>query len=323
MKRIKVLLFSLILMFSIVACGKAAADGWQEQYDLGMRYLTEGNYEEAILAFTMAIEIDPKMPEAYLGAAEAYVALDDMDAAIKILEMGVNNTESDELKKFLNELKENISSEEVKSVLDPYYTYLSKKDYVSLYHIINNEFVSKNTWYVLEHPELTGICYDGSTISADLTGIGMKIIDGYYYYYGSLEKGTPTGEGICFSTSGGYTDSDLFFYRVYEGEWSYGLPNGDGFYTQMIANTGDEQCKSTLECKWNNGLINGEVIDKDYIEDILQDEFHYMAKDGKMVLDDRWVQKSNGDYVLPSVYSIWESPSRKSFQPEFVQGFLN
>lgn len=29
---------------------------WQEQYDLGLRYLSEGNYEEAIIAFTAAIE---------------------------------------------------------------------------------------------------------------------------------------------------------------------------------------------------------------------------------------------------------------------------
>ena len=47
---------------------------WQEQYDLGMRYLNESNYEEAILAFTQAIEIDPKNVEGYLGRAEAYAA---------------------------------------------------------------------------------------------------------------------------------------------------------------------------------------------------------------------------------------------------------
>ena len=40
---------------------------WQEQYDLGVRYLAEGNYEEAIIAFTAAIEIDPNRVEAYMG----------------------------------------------------------------------------------------------------------------------------------------------------------------------------------------------------------------------------------------------------------------
>lgn len=46
---------------------------WQEQYDLGVRYLSEGNYEEAIIAFTAAIEIDPKQAPAYMGRGNAYV----------------------------------------------------------------------------------------------------------------------------------------------------------------------------------------------------------------------------------------------------------
>ena len=61
---------------------------WQEQYDLGVRYLSEGNYEEAILAFTAAIEIDPKRAEAYEGLADVYVALDDIESALEILRQG-------------------------------------------------------------------------------------------------------------------------------------------------------------------------------------------------------------------------------------------
>lgn len=46
---------------------------WQEQFDLGVRYLSEGNYQEAIIAFTAAIEIDPKKAPAYVGRGDAYV----------------------------------------------------------------------------------------------------------------------------------------------------------------------------------------------------------------------------------------------------------
>ena len=46
---------------------------WQEQYDLGVRYLSEGKYQEAIIAFTAAIEIDPKQAPAYVGRGDAYV----------------------------------------------------------------------------------------------------------------------------------------------------------------------------------------------------------------------------------------------------------
>ena len=31
---------------------------WQEQYDLGVQYLSKGTYEEAIIVFAAAIEIE-------------------------------------------------------------------------------------------------------------------------------------------------------------------------------------------------------------------------------------------------------------------------
>ena len=52
---------------------------WQEQYDLGIRYLSEGNYEEAIIAFTAAIEIDSKRASAYVGRGNAYILSDETE----------------------------------------------------------------------------------------------------------------------------------------------------------------------------------------------------------------------------------------------------
>ena len=90
MKRITALLLTALLLLSLAACGGKGS--WQEQYDLGMRYLNEGNYQEAVIAFEAAIKIDPKRPEAYLGAAEAYTGLGDADSARKILEKGYAET---------------------------------------------------------------------------------------------------------------------------------------------------------------------------------------------------------------------------------------
>ena len=116
MKRLKSIFISILLFISVVGCGKTAADGWQEQYDLGMRYLTEGNYEEAILAFTAAIEIDPKQPEAYIGAADAYELLDDLENAIKMLETGYDATGDENIAKQLQELLEQLEESKDKNL---------------------------------------------------------------------------------------------------------------------------------------------------------------------------------------------------------------
>ena len=47
---------------------------WQEQYDLGIRLLNEGKYEEAILAFTAAIDIAPRQAALYVARGDAYLA---------------------------------------------------------------------------------------------------------------------------------------------------------------------------------------------------------------------------------------------------------
>lgn len=74
MKQVFSLILGAIFLVGLCACGAGeSVPTWQEQYDLGIRYLSEGNYEEAIIAFTAAIEIDPKQAPAYIGRGDAYV----------------------------------------------------------------------------------------------------------------------------------------------------------------------------------------------------------------------------------------------------------
>lgn len=71
---------TVALLICLCACGQGTTGQagsteqmtWQEQYDLGVRYLEDGDYEEAIIAFTAAIEIDPKRAPAYVGRGDAY-----------------------------------------------------------------------------------------------------------------------------------------------------------------------------------------------------------------------------------------------------------
>ena len=73
----------LCLLLILTACQKQPT--WQEQYDLGMHYLTESNYEEAILAFTAAIEIEPNNADAYFKLTDVYMAINQPEEASKIL----------------------------------------------------------------------------------------------------------------------------------------------------------------------------------------------------------------------------------------------
>jgi len=91
MKKIVAIGLIVVLIFSAVACGeKQNTSSWQEQYDLGMRYLSEGNYEEAIIAFETAINIESKHPEIYIGLAQSYLGLGDMETAEEVLLEGID-----------------------------------------------------------------------------------------------------------------------------------------------------------------------------------------------------------------------------------------
>lgn len=83
-----------------------------EQLDLGQQYLLDMEYEEAVAAFEIAIELEPKNTEAYLGMAEAYLAMGEPQKAIKILKKGYRETEDEELKELLDELEEEQNREE-------------------------------------------------------------------------------------------------------------------------------------------------------------------------------------------------------------------
>lgn len=82
MKKFRHVWSIICLMLLLLACTTGQPDSmqkpiqgptWQELYDLGVRYLSEGNYQGDILALTAAIKIDPKQAPAYVDRGGAYV----------------------------------------------------------------------------------------------------------------------------------------------------------------------------------------------------------------------------------------------------------
>ncbi len=87
------LLFPVALILASCAAQTSGnLSAWQEQYDLGMRYLTESDYEEAILAFTAAIEIDSKQADSYVYLTQVYLSAGNSEMAETIRAQGYEAT---------------------------------------------------------------------------------------------------------------------------------------------------------------------------------------------------------------------------------------
>ena len=101
MARLKTSIFLIWIMLLLTACSSE----WQQHYDLGMKYLSDGNYEEAIIEFEAAIEIDDMRSDTYIGLAEVYIEQGDLQKAIEILEKGYEKTKADAISAKLDEIK--------------------------------------------------------------------------------------------------------------------------------------------------------------------------------------------------------------------------
>jgi len=117
MKKFSVLLLVIVICLALTACGKKNTDStenpyasmsWQEQYDLGIRLLNEGKYEEAILVFQTMIQIEPKRSEGYQKLADAYIAVGDYEKAASVLADGFQATGVASLEQQLKDVQDKI-----------------------------------------------------------------------------------------------------------------------------------------------------------------------------------------------------------------------
>lgn len=81
--------------------------------DLGFKYLSEENYEDALAAYEAVFEITEKNAESYLGAADAYIGLGEFDKAIEILEKGYDITGDSEIDDRLYNIDDEINRAKV------------------------------------------------------------------------------------------------------------------------------------------------------------------------------------------------------------------
>lgn len=81
-----VVLIALIITVIGIITAHSKANKEPDYVDIGMQYLSELNYSQAIAAFENALEIDPRNVEAYIGLAEVYKAQENYPAIVQLLE---------------------------------------------------------------------------------------------------------------------------------------------------------------------------------------------------------------------------------------------
>lgn len=116
----KILLFIISILVILLAVANvflyihvtSPAQKAGKQLNLGQQYLLELEYEEAVAAFEIVIEIEPKNVAAYMGMAEAYIGMGDIDQAIRVLKRGYRETGDEELGSLLEQLEAELNREE-------------------------------------------------------------------------------------------------------------------------------------------------------------------------------------------------------------------
>ncbi len=216
MKKVTALFAALTLLLDLCACSAKVQDPTcHEQFDLGVQYLSEGNYEEAVMAFTAAIEINSKQAEVYEKLADAYLALADTEAMLQALRDGYVATESAHLKTRIDELfmLESMSTSEPEPSPNPAQTQES----------IRGNTSSNISWH-----------YDEGTKTLTISGAGRMEDYDYGNYYRPWSFYNDSIESI--EILNGVTSIGDCAFRECFGESNVSIPSsvtsiGDGAFT--------------------------------------------------------------------------------------------
>lgn len=99
------ILVSLVFVFN-----NANTKNYDNKLQEAQKYVEEMDYKRAETAYLEAIKIDSKQPKAYLKLADVYVADEQADKAIKILNKGLKNVDKDNQKE-ISEKKKKIEKQ--------------------------------------------------------------------------------------------------------------------------------------------------------------------------------------------------------------------
>ncbi len=281
-KNKKGIIISIVTVFAVIAAVligigiyNAPARRLAEQLDLGNRYLEEMDFEQAVVAFTKAIEIDPMSMDAYIGAADAYVGLGEPERAKEVLEQGMEKISDVRLEEKLKEIErelDRIKREEeerrraeeaaqteteerrkVEAALKPLYEKLEagEEEEVVVEYVWRENLIEVEGSYSPTGDVENGIVldmqkterYDGEEIPC--------------FYYGEKTGGSYETIGKWYVVYGDDNEFGIIEYLIYEGEWKNGMPNGQGTDIRI------HESECTTYANHERGANTGKCFDRE------------------------------------------------------------
>ncbi len=234
--------FLIAIMFLSAGCEKKLT--LQDYLDLGDKYLLELNYEEAVVAFTKAIELEPRDPNGYLKLAKVYDAQEDYEKAVQILTQGYEATGDAEVKK-QKEIYENLLNHE--DLIQETLSRARSADRESLWQLQSTdayqEFITKLDRVIKR---------DGGD------GNWLLIYPCGHCYYGGMEDGKRSGHGIwsAYDYVKGLMEYDSC-------TWGNDYPNGEG--EEWSVRIAVPEMKYYAKANYKEGLYQGNVLNE-YID---------------------------------------------------------
>ena len=330
---IKKVLPILIALALLGGCS-VTANPYDEQIKLGYKLLAQGQYEEAILAFDKAIEIDLKQDRAYIGKAETYVtrldknavvdanesllvgyeqsqsdriidtyislsdklvAVDKVDWAIKLLRLGYEITNNEKLNTKLIEIMSSVGSEFMWNL----FFICESGDYDAVRDIMLTEEFSNA---VQEAPEI--LVLSGKGVGIYKTGSTNSV------YFGGYVDRVREGHGVwIYGWNTLTSDPDRY---SFEGEWSNDSPNGEGTLTSPFYRSrggalhGMSVYKGTLK----NGLWDGNVYEESiYVDGMESNQDLYHFNDGVVTVLEI-------DDMAPPYYGVAKALDNREIEDE-------
>lgn len=284
MKQTKIQLLVAVLVLSAVltACrseslaptATQSGTSWQEQYDLGLRYLSEGDYEAAILAFTAAIEIDPKRPESYISRGDTYyeqsLLAEDDQSAQSLLEMArtdyehaldLGNTDAQSklevIQSALQNLKFKLESQTLLHALFECFEANELDRAKALMRTDSYQAMSAATGN-------SYFCFDGGH------GVVAAVYPDNHYYYGGWKNGMRSGNGLWIRAV--YDDDSNLESESYEGAWEFDRPNGEGtilsimYEDDLQLEAGETTCiRTEIQGTFLNSMYHGTIYETWYM----------------------------------------------------------